>query len=340
MRGFDLFSGIGGFHEGAKSVLKDKYETVAFCEIDEKARQTYKVCNDEDNVIEFSDVNNITGIIDSKILSKSRKQLINNQLPDFDILFAGFPCQPFSSMGSRLAFGDDRGVLFFNIEMILKAKKPKYFILENVRGLKTIQGGKVMEYIMNSVKKIGYQSSYWLLNSADYGVPQTRRRIFIVGELTGKNININDERAPTKIPLSRRSYKSVLNILEKRVDKKYYLSEKIKKTILSEGTGGYKYKSEINMDPARPLTYTMHKMHRASQDNYYSDAFISDGSKDMIRRITPYEALLIQGFKKTTAKKIISLGLSDTQIYKMAGNAVSPPVVKSVLKHLLINKEN
>ena len=196
MRGFDLFSGIGGFHEGAKSFFKDRYETVAFCDFDEKARQAYKACIAEDKVIEFDDVNDLTGIIDSKTLSKSREKLINNQLPDFDILFAGFPCQPFSSMGSRLAFGDDRGVLFFNIEMILKAKKPKYFILENVRGLKTIQGGEVMDYIMNSLKKIGYQSTFWLLNSADYGVPQIRNRTFVFGNKIGYRINDCPEPTP------------------------------------------------------------------------------------------------------------------------------------------------
>ncbi len=336
MKGFDLFSGIGGFHEGAKNYLKNKYETIAFCDFDEKARIAYQSCHKDKNLIEINDVNEITGEISSKVFSKKKKDKINKILPDFDILFAGFPCQPFSSMGKGLGFGDDRGVLFFNIEMILKAKKPKYFVLENVRGLMTIQEGEVLRYIMKSLEHLGYQSTYWLLNAADYGVPQTRRRVFIVGELEGKNKNINHSTPPVKIPISKRRTKSVHDLLSKNVDSKYYLSEKIKKTILSDGTGGYKYKSQINMNPARPLTYTMHKMHRASQDNYYSDSYINGGSPNRIRRITPYEALLIQGFKKNTAKKIIDCGLSDTQLYKLAGNAVSPMVVKEIIKHLLI----
>ncbi len=335
MKGFDLFSGIGGFHEGAKNLLKEDFKAIAFCDFDEKSRIAYRSAFSDEDLLEFNDINDITGHLNSTILSKKKKKNINNILPDFDILFAGFPCQPFSSMGKGKGFGDDRGVLFFNIEMILKAKKPKYFVLENVRGLINIQNGEVIKYIMKSLSKIGYQSTYWLLNAADYGVPQTRRRVFIVGELEGNNININPQRPPPIILASRRRTKTVKDLLSKSVNNKYYLSEKIKKTILSDGTGGYKYKSQINMDPARPLTYTMHKMHRASQDNYYSDEYIDGGSRDRIRRITPYEALLIQGFKKNTAKKIIRSGLSDTQLYKLAGNAVSPMVVKEVLKHIL-----
>ena len=99
--------------------------------------------------------------------------------------------------------------------------------------------------------------------------------------------------------------------------------------------GGWKSNPEINKNPARPLTYTMHKMHRASQDNYYSDYYLSGGSSKKIRRITPYEALLTQGFKRNVAKKIIALGLSDTQIYKLAGNAVSVTTSRYVLSHIL-----
>ena len=335
MKGFDLFSGIGGFHEGAKNLLLKDFKAIGFCDFDEKSRIAYRSAFKDKDILEFNDVNDITGELVSTNLSNKKKIKIDKMLPDFDILFAGFPCQPFSTMGKGQGFADDRGVLFFNIEMILKAKKPKYFILENVRGLINIQNGEAMKYIMKSLEKIGYQSTYWLLNAADYGVPQTRRRVFIVGELGGKNTNINPIKPPPKIPISRRRIRSIKDLLSKNVDDKYYLSEKIKKTILSDGTGGYKYKSQINMDPARPLTYTMHKMHRASQDNYYSDKYINGGSKNRIRIITPYEAFLIQGFKKNTSKKIINSGLSDTQLYKLAGNAVSPIVVREVMRHLV-----
>ncbi len=336
LKGFDLFSGVGGFHHAAHELLNSEYQTTIFCELDQNARKAYKAGLDEEIEYEFCDVNEITKgyASGSKIFNYSSKH-INNKIPNFDILFAGFPCQPFSSMGEKKGLNDPRGNLFFHIEAILKAKKPRYFILENVRGLKNIDSGAVINYMESSLQKIGYQTTFWLLNSSDYGVPQTRRRIFIVGDLKGQNKNIKSDSPPNKIPISKRRYVSVKNILEKSVDHKYFLSERIKKTILSNGSGGYNYKSTINMDPARPLTYTMHKMHRASQDNYYDLNFINGGPKNRIRRITPFEALLLQGFKKNVARKIIKSNLSDTAMYKLAGNAVSILTAKAVLRHIL-----
>ena len=339
MKGFDLFSGIGGFHHAAHDLLGKDYETVAYCEIDPKARIAYEATLRGSSPKAFSDVNDITGEFDKSSKTFGNSNHIKKILPDFDILFAGFPCQPFSSMGLRNGMEDPRGILFNHIEAILKIKKPRYFILENVRGIKTIDNGAVMKHIMGQLNLLGYQTTSWMLNSENYGVPQTRRRIFFVGDLKGGNVNINEETPPKEVPISKRRYKSIIDILEKEVDKKYFLSEKIKKTILSSGTGGWKSKPEINKDPARPLTYTMHKMHRASQDNYYDLNYLSNGSKNKIRRITPYEALLIQGFKKNITKKILNLGLSDTQIYKLAGNAVTSTTARSVLSHILLGSK-
>ena len=136
-------------------------------------------------------------------------------------------------------------------------------------------------------------------------------------------------------------------MLDKEVDKKYYLSEKIKKTILSEGTGGYKYKPDYNLLVSRPLTFTMHKMHRASQDNYYSDSFINgfydnksklvvelQNGKNKIRRITPKEAFMLQGFDKNFINKALKAGLSDTRMYMLAGNSVPTKMVSAVAKQL------
>jgi DNA (cytosine-5)-methyltransferase 1 len=339
MKGFDLFSGMGGFHHAAHDLLGKEYETVAYCEIDPKARIAYEATLNHSFPKAFSDVNDITGDLNPSLPHFANKVQINSVLPNFDILFAGFPCQPFSSMGLRNGMDDPRGILFNHIEAILAVKKPRYFILENVRGIKTINGGDVMRHIISTLQSIGYQTTTWMLNSADYGVPQTRRRIFFVGDLKGHNKNLDENMPPKKILASARRHKNVLDILEKDVDEKYFLSEKIKKTILSSGTGGYNYKAEINMDPARPLTYTMHKMHRASQDNYYNLKYINNGSAKKMRRITPYEAILLQGFKKNTAKKICSLGMSDTQIYKLAGNAVTASTAKAVLQHLMLGSK-
>ena len=115
MKGFDLFSGIGGFHEGAKNFLKEDFKAIAFCDFDEKSRIAYRSAFSDKDLLEFNDINDITGQLNSTILSKKKKKNINNMLPDFDILFAGFPCQPVSSMGKGRGFGDDRGALFLTI---------------------------------------------------------------------------------------------------------------------------------------------------------------------------------------------------------------------------------
>ena len=192
---------------------------------------------------------------------------------------------------------------------------------------------------------MGYCVAIWLLNASDYGLPQTRRRVFIVGSKT--NRSLRDQIKPPIV--NYRKYKTVWHLLEKNVDKKYYLSERIKKTILSEGTGGYKYKADYNLLTSRPLTFTMHKMHRASQDNYYSNSFINgeynkvsnsvievNQGKDEIRRITPREALLLQGFNQNFVKRVMKVGLSDTRMYMLAGNSVPTKMVTSVTNHLLI----
>ena len=123
MKGFDLFSGIGGFHHGAHDLLGSGYETVAYCEIDPKARIAYEATLSSPMPISFSDVNYITGKFDTSSKSFGNVRHINKILPNFDILFAGFPCQPFSSMGKRNGLDDPRGVLFNHIEVILRAKK-------------------------------------------------------------------------------------------------------------------------------------------------------------------------------------------------------------------------
>ena len=146
--------------------------------------------------------------------------------------------------------------------------------------------------IISIIESEGYDVSWWVLDSKDYGVPQTRRRVFIYGSLK-KNKNT----FPIDPPKITRKILTTRSILEKNVDKRYILSEKILKTILKHGTGGYYSKSEIDLEIARPLTRTMVKMHRANQDNYYSNKFILNEKKlKWVRKLTPLEALRLQGF--------------------------------------------
>ena len=339
LRGFDLFSGIGGFRSGIDSACRGRdinVEWVGWCDFDKYAQQTYSACFNSKNEQFISDITEITGPL--SLNSRATKNIIDridNSLYDFDILTAGFPCQAFSSLGKRKGLRDDRGSLFYAIKLILMAKKPEYFILENVSGLKTIDNGKTFELILSILeKKLKYNVVYWTLNAKDYGVPQNRRRIFIIGS---KNKNkLTNEIPPSKVKI--RKFPTVRHLLEHKVAQKYYLSEKIKKTII-DPFPKFNENPIYNLDIARCLTRTMHKMHRCSQDNYYSDSYTS-GKKSKkndkkIRRITPKEGLRIQGFDENYIKKALNAGVSDTQLYMQIGNAVPATMTKAIFTHII-----
>ena len=166
IRFIDLFAGIGGIRTGLTQALEDagyNSECVMTSEIKPYAVQVLKENYPQENI-----VGDIT-------------QVDANLIPDFDILCAGFPCQAFSSAGKRQGFADTRGTLFFEVERILRAKKPIGFILENVEGLVNHDKGKTLEIIISKLLELGYKVNYKVLNSADFGVPQDRKRIYIVG---------------------------------------------------------------------------------------------------------------------------------------------------------------
>ena len=339
IRTFDLFAGIGGFRIASdKTFKKNKIRniSVGWSEIDKYCQKTYISNYNLDKTYFVDDIKQITAhdnifCNQSNYDSIKKKNFIKKNFCNFDLLFAGFPCQSFSSMGKQQGLEDERGALFFDIAAILHSIKPKYFILENVKRLLTIDNKKTFKTIISVLQKEGYDVSWWLLDSKDYGVPQTRRRIFIYGSLKENNDNFPID--PPKI------LKKVLNtksILEKKVDPKYILSKKILKTILKDGTGGYYSKSEIDLKIARPLTRTMVKMHRAHQDNYYSNKFINGEKKlKWIRKLTPLEALRLQGFPDQFYHKAKKNNISDTQLYMQAGNSVTVNVVEAILNHLI-----
>jgi DNA (cytosine-5)-methyltransferase 1 len=239
-----------------------------------------------------------------------------DEIPDCEVLIGGFPCQPFSMMGGQRGFDDARGTLFFRIAEIIKHKienghKPKVVVLENVKGLKTHDKGKTFTTIKRILEEdLGYHVFDDILNSAEYGVPQTRNRTYIVC--------FDSDNVSFSFPQKRDLDLTLQDLLEEDVAEKYFLSERIIPTILSNGTGGYKGKSEIDLKVARPLCATMAKMHRACQDNYVTQ-------KGKIRRLTPRECARLQGFDDTFV-----IPVSDSQAYKQFGNAVTVNVSRAV----------
>lgn len=172
MNFLDLFAGIGGFRLGMESA---GHECVGFCEIDKFARKSYKAIHNTKGEIELHDITRVT---DESIRG----------FGSVDVICGGFPCQAFSIAGNRRGFEDTRGTLFFEIARFASILRPKYLFLENVKGLLNHDGGATFETILGSLDELGYNVEWQVLNSKDFGVPQNRERVFIIGHLRGRSI--------------------------------------------------------------------------------------------------------------------------------------------------------
>lgn len=349
----ELFAGIGGFRQAIDLYGKDsntRVKCVGFSEIDLYATKTYKANYSTDYEIEMGDIVDFTSD-DNNI----------NKLPNFTLLTGGFPCQSFSMMGKKHGFNDIRGNVFFRIIDILQFKQPPFVLLENVRNLKTHDKGNTFKIIIDSLTDIGYSHIYNdLFDTKNFGLAQTRNRVYIFASRIPLpddfkfNAKLVEDSFKSINKTSLLKQKNILDVLSKNVESKFYLSETIKPTILADGSKNFKSKSEINKLIARPLTATMVKMHRACQDNYYSDGFIQsldpikylednvfskeELAKQNIRKLTPREAFVLQGFNDNFVKKAVSLGVSNHQLYKQAGNAVSVNTVYAILHYLFTTK--
>jgi DNA (cytosine-5)-methyltransferase 1 len=313
-KSIDLFAGIGGIRLGFEQTKSVK--NIFSAEIDKYACQTY-----EEN---FGDnpQNDITKI-DEKTL------------PDFDILLAGFPCQAFSIAGKKGGFEDTRGTLFFDVARIIKEKQPKAFLLENVKGLTHHEKGKTLKTILNVLEQdLGYTVHTQLLNAKDFGVPQKRERIYIVG--FKKKIDF-------KFPKPIKLRKTIQSILEKNVvSSKYYLSNTYLNTLIKhkarhkeKGNGfGYEIVDEIantlvvgGMGRERNLVYDDRLTDFTPKTNIKGEI-----NREFIRKMTPREWAELQGFPAS-----YKIPVSDAQAYKQFGNSVSVPVINAIAK-LVIEK--
>lgn len=317
-----LFSGAGGLDLG---FLNAGFNILWANDFDKYAVESYKA-NIGDHIM-HGDIN---GLLD--------------EVPPHDVLLAGFPCQPFSMMGEQKGFEDERGTLFFSIETLLKKHNTKIVVLENVKNLETHDGGKTFLRMKKILEEdLGYVLFYNVLNTADYGIPQTRRRLFIVGfkKEFFKEKKLDFDFPPKTII----NNKTVQELLDKEVERRFFLSEKVKATVMATGTKNYIAKPEIDLKIARPLCATMHKMHRASQDNYFTDdinrsKFDDDEKRPIsnIRMLTPNECRKLQGFPSNWRFVV-----SNLQLYRQFGNAVTVDVAyhvaMQIVKSLHINLE-
>lgn len=306
-RFIDLFAGIGGIRLGFEHVGG---HCVFSSEFDEDACKTY-----EANFGEHP-----SGDI-TKIDAKD--------IPDFDILLGGFPCQAFSIIGKKEGFANETcGTLFFDIERILKAKRPPAFLLENVRNLTAHDGGNTFRVIKTHLEALGYHIYAKVLNALDFGVPQKRERIIIVGF-------IDDVDFVFPGPIDESKRKTLSDILEKKVDKKYYVRDEIRKSRLKR-----------LKDKDYPKPYISHENIAGTITPHpYSSALRAGASANYIlindeRRPTERELLRIQGFPESF-KIVLSYG----KIKKQTGNSVAVPMIKAVAEEMVkslkahVNKE-
>jgi DNA (cytosine-5)-methyltransferase 1 len=302
----DLYAGIGGIRIGFENA---GFETVFANDFEPFCKITYDL-NFKTVPLTVADI----GSIDPK------------KLPDFDVLLAGFPCQPFSIAGYRKGFEDgDRGNQFLNIVRILKIKKPEGFLLENVKNLRGHDAGKTFRIIEEALRTLGYHVKSKVLGSWEYGnIPQNRERIYIVGFKDKKK---SDEfEFPAPIPLK----KKIDDILEKKVPEKYYYNKsplfpKLKPFITKKNVA-YQWRRRYVRENKKGLFPTLTANMGMGGHNV---PLVKDDKG--IRKLTPKECLLAQGFPKTYK---IPEGIADSRIYKQAGNSVTVTVIERIAKNI------
>ena len=351
IRFFDMFSGIGGFRAGLETI--DGYKCIGHCEIDEFADKSYRCLFNTDGEVFFNDATKI----DPK------------DIPEFDLLCAGFPCQAFSVAGKRKGFEDARGTLFFEIARVLREKRPKYFLLENVPGLLSHDKGWTFTAILSTLSELGYGIEWQLLNSADFKVPQSRKRMFAFG--------YRDVRCAGKVlPFTECNSQALIQVLPGSQGQRGYAMSGLSCT-LAANAGGQGGKTgmyiDLNEDPcitclARCIKsrYNSGITNRRGENSGVFECLMPCLTPDRlekrqqgkrfrphncpmftltaqdihgllencrIRKLMPIECLRLQGFKDEQILPMLEIN-SDNQLYKQAGNAVTVTVVNAIGKRI------
>ena len=291
----DLFCGIGGFHYAAHDL---GLKCVFACDIDESCRNQYKR---NFNIEPVSDI----------------KRVKADDVPDHDILFAGFPCQPFSIIGDMKGTDDSRGTLFNDILRILKAKMPKAVVLENVRQFATIANGEPLDAVIGGLQTLGYDCDWKVLNALHFGLPHKRERIIIVGLLDAGAIDLFEW------PKARKGYTPLIEILEEKPDERHFVSEQIR---LKRQSMHKAESSPLIWHENKAGNISSHPFSCALRANASYNYLLVDGE----RRLTPREQLRLQGFPES----FVNL-CADGQVRKQTGNAVPVPMVRAVIREVL-----
>jgi len=321
-RVFSMFSGIGGFELGL-SMSGKNVRLVGFSEVDKYAIEIF-----EKQFKGIKNYGNATTIDETK-------------LPNFDLLVGGFPCQAFSVAGKQRGFDDTRGTLFFDVARILKHKKPKHFILENVKGLLSHDSGRTFQTILKVLADIGYMVQWEVCNSKNFGVPQNRERVYIVGHLRGGS-------RPEVFPITEVNSENNRLNKPKEITKdlaqayRVYDTDGLSTTLRAVG-GGIGAKTGLYQVGVLKDHNKLRETEKSTciDSNYWkgldnhaqrTGVEVREGFliNPQIRRLTPTECERLQGFPDGWTE-----GISDTQRYKCLGNAVTSNVVCEIAKRLI-----
>ena len=313
MNFLDLFSGIGGFRLGLE---RNGHTPVGYVEIDKFARQSYNAMYDTTGEWTATDITKVSDEEWSKF---------NGSV---DIIAGGFPCQAFSIAGKRLGFLDrTKGTLFFEIARAAKQIKPRYLFLENVKGILNHQGGETFRTILNTLDELGYDVEWKIINSKNHGVPQNRERVYIVGhsrEDSGRKVfpffgeNGGSNRTDVKQHVELSESVHTPKVMVKEATKKGY-------DIATVG-------DSINIAHPNSKTRRGRVGHGVSNTLVTGSEQATLTSDGRIRMLTPRECWRLQAFPDELFDKAKTAGLSDSQLYKQAGNSVTVNVIEAISK--------
>ncbi|MCI6010572.1 MAG: DNA cytosine methyltransferase, partial [Anaerostipes hadrus] len=304
-----FFAGVGGIDMGFE--LTNAFEIVYANELDPYPVQTYEL---NSNI---------------KVDCRDIKEVLPEEIPDFDVCLAGFPCQSFSVAGYRQGFKDEkgRGTLFFEVARIIEAKKPSIVFLENVKNLVTHDNGNTFSVILDTLEQLGYHVKYKVLNAMEHGnIPQNRERIYIVGFLDEKQYNKFE--FPKEIPLTK-ELSDIIDFHTKLNEKYYYTPGKYKGDI---------YEKLVEaMDDNRAVYQWRRHYVRKNKSGVVPTLTANQGmgghnvclimTDNGIRKMTPHECFNTQGFPETFK---LPVNMAESRLYKQAGNSVCVSVIKRI----------